>query len=132
MNLYYAIIGDALHSVRKTDNKYSWKSLVFIFFTGFLLINIYALTGIIDFFTGYNIIKIFETEIVQCLPQALYRNYSGAIILLASCACIIYFSIFYKQKYIFIYRNYKHRKGKILITYLIVSWLLAMLLLFIY
>jgi len=128
MNLYYAIIGDALHTVRKTKNKYSWKSIVFPFFSGFLLFNIYSLHGIIDYFTGYKILFEFE----QCLPPALSGRYSFTIFLYVLCMFIIYFSIFYKQKYIYIYRNYKHRKGKIFITYLIVTWLLGMLLLFIY
>jgi len=132
MNLYYAIIGDALHTVRKTKNKYSWKSLIFIPFPFFLLFNIYALSGVIDFFTGYNIGKNFDIFITEILPPALSQKYSGFIILLALCMCIIYFSIFYKQKYIYIYRNYKHRKGKLFISYFIVTWLLGMALLFIY
>jgi len=128
MNLYYAIIGDALHTVRKTKNKYSWKSLVFLFFTFYLLINIYALSGIIDFFTGYNILAEFE----QCLPPALSGKFPFTIFLCTLCLCIIYFSIFFKAKYIYIYRNYKYRKGKFFITYIIVTCLLGMALLFIY
>jgi len=128
MNLYYAIIGDALHTVRKTKNKYSWKSIVFPFFSAYLLFNIFALSGIIDFFTGYNIL----IKIEQCLPGVLSSKWGFIIFLYSSCMCIIYFSIFYKAKYLYIYRNYKHRKGKFFITYIVVTCLLGMTLLFIY
>ena len=128
MNLYYAIIGDALHTIRKNKNKYIWKSLVFWFFSAFLLFNIFALSGIIDFFTGYNIL----IKIEQCLPGALSSKWGFIIFLYSSCMCIIYFSIFYKKKYMYIYRNYKYRKGKLFISYVIVTWLLGMALLFIY
>jgi len=124
MNLYYAIIGDALHSVRKTDNKYRWKSLVLLFFSAFLMLNVFALSFAIDIFIKYDIFNFID-KIVQCLPPVLSGKYSFAIILYTLCICIIYFSIFYKAKYIYIYRNYKHKKGKLLIIYLIVSGVLT-------
>ena len=128
MNLYYAIIGDALHTVRKGKNKYNWKSIVFPFFSAYLSFNLMTLFAVIKFFTGYNILYNIMTVLEQILPPAL----SWVLILCGSSICIIYFSIFYKQKYIYIYRNYKHRKGKFFITYIIVTCLLGMLLLFIY
>jgi len=120
MNLYYAIIGDALHSVRKTDNKYRWKDLVFSFFSAFLLFNILTVFSVIDLFTGFNIVIEFE----QCLPPALPMKFSFIAFFGILSMCIIYFSIFYKAKYRYIYRNYKHRKGKLLIAYFVVSGLL--------
>ena len=126
MNLYYAIIGDALHTVRKTKNKYIWKSIVFSFFSAYLLVNLITLFAAIKFFTGYDFFSIFE----QFSQPAL----SFSITLYAFCMCIIYFSIFFKAKYIYIYRNYKHRKGKLFISYIIITTLLGMgmALLFIY
>ena len=126
MNLYYAIIGDALHTkrktrkTRKTDNKYEWILIVFLFFSGFLMFNIFSLFVVIDIFTGYNIIIGIE----QFLPGALSSKWGFIIFLYSSCMCIIYFSIFHKKKYRYIYRNYKHRKGKLYIAYFIVSGLL--------
>ena len=124
MNFYYAIIGDALHSVRKTDNKYRWKSLVLLFFAAFLMLNVFALFFAVDIFIGYDIFNIID-GFMQCLPPTLSGKYSFAIILYASCMFIIYFSIFYKAKYICIYRKYRHRKGKMFLTYIVLSGLLT-------
>ena len=55
MNFYYAIIGDALHSIRKTKNKHKWKFAVYVYFTYNLALNILAFFISIQIFTGYNI-----------------------------------------------------------------------------
>ena len=123
MNLYYAIIGDALHTIRKTrknKNKFGWKSLILLFFSGFLMFNMFTLFIVIKLFTGYNI----AIGIEQCLPGALSSKWGFIIFLYLSCMCIIYFSIFYKAKYRYIYRNYKHKKGKLYIAYFVVSFIL--------
>ena len=120
MNLYYAIIGDAIHTKRKSKDKHGWSLLVFWLFSGFLMFNMFTLFSVIKLFTGYNI----AIGIEQCLPGALSSKWGFIIFIFASCMCIIYFSIFYKKKYIYIYRNYKHRKGKLFIAYFVVSFVL--------
>ena len=116
MNLYYAIVGDALHSIRKTKNKYNWKTVMFIYLTIYLFLNLLTLSMAIQLFTGYNPM----IEILLWLPS-FRSGHTYYIIMLIPCIFIVYFLIFYKNRYIYIYRNYKHRKGKLLIAYFIVS-----------
>ena len=120
MNLYYAIIGDALHSVRKTSNRNSWKSSTIIVFAIYLYFNILTLFVAIDLFLGYNIMN----EIEYHLRPILAIQYSSFVIMFILCLCIIYFLVFYKKKYIYIYRKYKYRKGKLFIAYITASSLL--------
>ena len=121
MNLYYAIVGDAIGSVRRGHSSSIWKGATFMGLTLCLYFNILTLSMATQLFVGYNTI----TKIEQCLLP-LPNGYSHVVTIVIPCMCIIYFLVFYKKKYIYIYRKYKYRNGKLFLIYFFGSMLLFM------
>ena len=124
MNLYYTMIADLLHPVE--NKKEGWKPTLFILLTTWLGLNFLTLFLAIQIFSGYNIDIIIVTKIEKCLPPVfnvlIESGHSGHIIKLIPCICIVYFSVFFKKRYIYISRKYhKHENGKLFLIYLIVS-----------
>lgn len=115
MKWYYTMIADILHPVE--NKKEGWKPTLFILLTAWIALNMLTLSLAIQLLTGYNPIN----EFLLWLPT-FRSGHTYLIIQLIPCICIVYFSIFYKKRYIYISRKYhKHGNGKLFLIYLIVS-----------
>ena len=124
MKLYYTMIADLLHPIENKNKE--WKYILFPILTICLYFNILTLSAVIHLFAGYNPIL----EFLLWLPQ-FHSGHTYVIIQLIPCICFVYFSIFYKQKYIYISRNYnKHGNdgntagGKLFMFYFIGTFIL--------
>ena len=127
ISIYYQIWVDAIvNSKDYKQKKPSWKLTLFVIITTCNALNIFTLYLWLKFF---GVVSYLIN--IDFLPGTVLNNVANHVVQFASPFILInYFLIFHKDRYIKLTEKFQHRKGKLAMTYTLITalaWLFSVI-----
>lgn len=130
MNFYYKIWVDVISRMKaQSQNKDNWKLYSFIFMSMAMSLNLLLFMTVLQ----SHVLKIpFYNFKLDFFPgEKLDASLKYIILFFLPVAILNYFLIFFKKKYKRLLKSYKTYNGKLAVTYLLLSYFMPFILLFI-